>query len=242
MRKGEHHKEDHPNLRAAGAAFPHTLPIFASFWFLGVAYGVYMNVSGFGFVYPMLMSFTIFGGSLEFVAVGMLLAPFAPVQTLAMTLLIQARHIFYGISMLGRYRGLGRKKPYLIFGLCDETFSINYTARIPEGVDRERFYFFVTLFNQFYWVSGSTIGGLAGSLMSFNTKGIDFVLTAMFTVIFVDYLLKEKQHVTALAGIGVSALCLILFGSKSFMIPAMISILALLALIKKPLEKRGGLE
>ena len=180
--------------KAFKAAFPHTVPILAGFLFLGAAYGIYMNVSGFGFWYPMIMSLTIFGGSLEFVAVSMLLAPFAPVQTFIMTLLIQARHIFYGISMLDKFKGLGRKKIYLIFGMCDETFSINCTAKIPEDVDRGWFMFFVTLLNQLYWVAGATIGGLAGSLLTFNTEGLDFVMTAMFVVIFLEQWKKEKQE------------------------------------------------
>ena len=128
--------------KALRAAFPYTIPIFTGFCFLGMAYGIYMNVSGFSFVYPMLMSLTIFGGSLEFVAVEMLLSPFAPVQVFIMSLLIQARHLFYGISMLDKFHGLGWKKFYLIFGMCDETFSINYTAKIPEDVDRGWFFFF----------------------------------------------------------------------------------------------------
>ena len=117
---------------ALKAAFPHTIPIFTGFCFLGLAYGIYMNASGFSFVYPMLMSMLIFGGSLEFVAVEMLLSPFAPVQVFIMTLLIQARHLFYGISMLDKFKGMGWKKYYLIFGMCDESFSINYTADIPD--------------------------------------------------------------------------------------------------------------
>ena len=161
--------------KALRAAFPHTLPIFAGFWFLGLAYGIYMHAAGFSFVYPMLMSLLIFGGSLEFVAVEMLLSPFAPVQVLIMTLLIQARHLFYGISMLDKYKGMGWKKGYLIFGMCDETFSINYTAEIPDGVDKGWFFFFVTLLNHFYWFSGATIGGLVGSLLKFDTTGISFV-------------------------------------------------------------------
>lgn len=122
--------------KAFKAAFPYTIPIFAGFWFLGMTYGVYMNVSGFSFVYPMVMSLIIFGGSLEFVAVSMLLGRFAPVQTLIMVLMIQARHLFYGIAMLDKFKDIGLKKYYLIFGMCDETFSINYTADIPDGVDR----------------------------------------------------------------------------------------------------------
>jgi 4-azaleucine resistance transporter AzlC len=223
--------------KALKAAFPYTIPIFAGFWFLGLAYGIYMNVSGFSFVYPMIMSLIIFGGSLEFVAVEMLLSPFAPVQVLIMTLLIQARHLFYGISMLEKFKNMGWKKFYLIFGMCDETFSINYTAHIPEDVDRGWFMFFVTLLNQIYWVSGSTIGGLLGSLIHFNTDGISFVMTAMFVVIFMEQWMKEKHHVSAYIGLGVSAACLLLFGADSFMIPTMVVIIALLAAFRKPLEK-----
>jgi 4-azaleucine resistance transporter AzlC len=224
--------------KALKAAFPYTIPIFAGFWFLGLAYGIYMNVSGFSFVYPMVMSVVIFGGSLEFVAVEMLLSPYAPVQTLIMTLLIQARHLFYGISMLEKFKNMGWKKFYLIFGMCDETFSINYTADIPEDVDRGWFMFFVTLLNQIYWVSGSTIGGLLGSLIHFNTDGISFVMTAMFVVIFMEQWMKEQHHVSAYIGLGVSAACLLLFGADSFMIPTMVVIIALLAAFRKPLEKR----
>lgn len=223
--------------KALKAAFPYTIPIFAGFWFLGLAYGIYMNVSGFSFVYPMIMSLVIFGGSLEFVAVSMLLSPFAPVQTLLMTLLIQARHLFYGISMLEKFKNMGWKKFYLIFGMCDETFSINYTADIPKDVDRGWFMFFVTLLNHFYWVSGATIGGLLGSLIHFDTDGISFVMTSMFVVIFMEQWMKEKHHISAYIGLLVSAACLILFGADSFMLPTMAAIIALLAASRRKLEK-----
>lgn len=223
------------------AALPHTFPILAGFLFLGMAYGIYMNVSGFSVWYPMLMALTIFGGSLEFVAVTMLLDTFAPLQTLIMTLMIQARHLFYGISMLDKFKGLGWKRFYLIFGLCDETFSINYTADIPKNVDRGWFMFFVTLLNQFYWVAGATLGGLLGSLFTFNTEGLDFVMTAMFVVIFLEQWMKEKKHYTALIGVSASAVCLLLFGADSFLIPTMICILCLLTIFRKPIEKAGGL-
>lgn len=221
------------------AAFPHTIPIFAGFWFLGLAYGIYMNVSGFSFWYPMLMSLTIFGGSLEFVAVSMLMGAFAPLQTLILTLMIQARHLFYGIAMLDKFKGLGWKRPYLIFGMCDETFSINYTAEIPPDVDRGWFMFFVTLLNHFYWFSGATIGGLVGSLLSFDTEGLDFVMTAMFVVIFLEQWLKEKTHYTAWIGLAASVACLLGFGADSFLVPTMIVILCLLTLFRRPIEKAG---
>lgn len=227
--------------KALKAAFPSTIPIFAGFWFLGMAYGIYMNVSGFSFWYPMLMALTIFGGSLEFVAVTMLLGAFAPLQTLIMTLMIQARHLFYGIAMLDKFKGMGWKRFYLIFGMCDETFSINYTAKIPEDVDRGWFMFFVTLLNHLYWVTGSTIGGLLGSLITFDTEGLDFVMTAMFVVIFLDQWLKEKKHYTALIGVLASAVCLLCFGADSFMIPTMACILCLLTVFRRPIERAGGL-
>lgn len=233
-------KKQHIASRALRAAFPKTLPILAGFLFLGFSYGIYMNVSGFSFLYPLFMSLLVFAGSVEFVAVSMLLGAFDPVQALLMTIMINARHLFYGISMLDKYRGVDKKKkPYLIFGLCDETFSINYTAVIPEGIDRGWFYFFVTLLNQMYWVGGATLGGLFGSVIPFETEGLDFVMTALFVVIFLDQWMKEKNHFSSLTGLAVSLICLLIFGSDHFMIPAMISILLLLTLLQKPLGKAG---
>ena len=224
-------------LKSFKAAFPNTIPILAGFLFLGFSYGIYMNVSGFPFYYPLIMAIVIFGGSLEFVAVAMLLSPFAPLQVFIMALLIQARHLFYGLSMLDKFKGMGWKKIYLIFGLCDETFSINYTAKIPEGVDKGWFMFFVTLLNQIYWVTGATLGGIIGSYLPFNTNGISFVMTAMFVVIFLEQFLKEKRHISSYIGIGASVICLIIFGSESFMVPTMVTIVVMLAVLRKPIEK-----
>lgn len=223
--------------KAFRCAFPHTLPIFAGFWFLGLTYGIYMNVSGFPFWYPALMSLTIFAGSVEFVTVNLLLGAFHPLQALALTLMINARHLFYGISMLDKYKGTGWKKIYLIFGMCDESFSINYTARIPEDIDRSWFMFFVTLLNHLYWFSGATLGGIFGSLIHFNTEGLDFVITAMFVVIFMEQWLKEKQHISSFIGLGCSVVCLSLFGADHFIVPSMIAIFVLLTCLRRPLEK-----
>lgn len=225
--------------RAFRAAFPFTIPIFAGFFFLGLTYGVYMHVSGFSFWYPMLMALTIFGGSLEFIAVSMLLSPFAPLSALLIALLVQARHLFYGIAMLDRFKGLGWKKLYLIFGMCDESFSINYTAKIPENVDRGWFMFFVTLLNHAYWVVSAALGGILGSLISFNTNGLEFCMTAMFVVIFLEQFLKEKQHITAYIGLAATAVSLAVFGADNFMLPAMAAILLLVTGFKKPIAKAG---
>lgn len=224
--------------RALKCAFPHTIPIFAGFCFLGMTYGIYMKVSGFAFWYPMLMSLVIYGGSLKFVAVSMLLAPYAPMQAFLMTLMIQARHLFYGIALLDKFRGMAWKKPYLIFGMCDETFSINCTAEIPEDVDRGWFYFFVTLLNQIYWVLGATAGGLVGGLIRFNTEGLDFVMTAMFVVIFLEQWRKEKRHDSAAVGMAASVVCLAIFGADNFLIPTMVCILAVLTALRRPLEQK----
>ena len=224
------------------AALPQTMPILAGFLFLGFSYGFYMRSMGFSFLYPMLMALTIFGGSLEFVAVSLLMGSFAPLQTLLITLMIQARHLFYGISMLEKYKGTGWKKGYLIFGMCDESFSINYSAKIPENADAGWFMFFVTLLNQFYWVSGAALGGIFGAYIPINPEGLEFVMTALFVVIFLEQWLKEKKHYTALIGLIASLLCLLGFGAESFLLPTMICILAGLTFFKKPIEKAGGLQ
>lgn len=226
--------------RALKAAFPHTIPILAGFLFLGMTYGIYMNAAGFSFLYPMLMSLTIFAGSMEFVAVNLLLGAFNPLQALVMTLMINARHVFYGISMLDKFKGLGAKRFYLIFGMCDESFSINCTAEPPAGVDRGWFMFFVTLLNQLYWFTGSTLGGIFGSLLTFNTEGLDFVMTAMFVVIFLEQWLKDKSHLPALAGLGLSLICLLVFGADSFILPAMGAILIFLTALRRPMEGRAA--
>lgn len=226
--------------KAFRAAFPLTLPILAGFWFLGMAYGLYMNASGFSVWYPALISLLVYGGSLQFVMVALLLGPFAPLETFLLALLIQIRHLFYGLSMLDKYRGLGWKRPYLIFALCDETFSVACAAPVPEEVDPGWFYFWVSLLNHLYWLGGSIAGGLAGSFIQLKIQGLDFVLTALFAVIFLDQWTSKKLHFSALIGLLVSLGALWAFGPDAFLLPAMALILGLLLLGRKPLEKRGA--
>ncbi|GIP13969.1 MAG: azaleucine resistance protein AzlC [Paenibacillus macerans] len=222
------------------AAFPATIPILAGFLFLGIAYGIFMNISGFGAGYAFLMSLLIFAGSMEFVAVHLLLGAFNPLGAFFLALMVNARHLFYGISMLEKFKGSGLKKIYLIFGMCDETFSINYTAQIPQGVNKGWYMFFVTLLNHIYWVLGATIGGLFGSLVQINMEGLEFVMTALFVVIFIEQWLKETTHHSALLGLGLSVLCLFIFNGDNFIIPSMILILCVLTLMRRPLEKKTG--
>lgn len=173
--------------KAFRAALPYTLPICVGFLFLGMSYGFFMRSQGFSFVYPLLMSLFIFAGSMEFVTANLLLLPtFQPVHAFLLTIMVNARHLFYGLSLLDKFKNLGWKKPYLIFGLCDETFSIHCTVDAPEGVDPGWFMFFVTVLNQAYWVAGATAGALLGYIIHFNTKGIEFVMTALFVVMFVS--------------------------------------------------------
>ena len=225
--------------RALRAAFPHTVPILTGFLFLGMTYGVYMSSLGFSWIYPTLMALTIFAGSMEFVTANMLLGAFNPLQAFAMTLMVNARHLFYGLAMLDRFRGLGWKKLYLIFGMCDETFSVTCSVRAPEGVDEGWFMTFVTLLDQLYWVLGAALGGLCGSLLTLNTEGLDFVMTAMFVVIFLENWLKEKNHTSSLLGLALPCACLVLFGAQHFILPSMAAILLALTALRGRLEKGG---
>ena len=219
------------------AAFPNTIPILAGFLFLGIAYGIYMNQSGFKFYYPMFMSFIIFAGSVEFATVSWLLGSFDPVNIFFLTLMINARHLFYGLSMLEKYNIPGWKKLYLIYGMCDESFSINATVDVPKDIDKGLFMFFVTILNQIYWVAGATIGGIFGSFIPFDTNGIEFVMTALFVVIFLENWLKEKDHNASVIGLFISFICLMIFKGTNFIIPSMIIILSVLTLLRGRLEK-----
>ena len=224
-------------IKALKAAFPHTIPVMTGFLFLGIAYGILMNSKGYNFGWSILMSIFVFAGSMQYVAINLLSVAFNPLNALLMTIMVNARHLFYGLSMLEKFKGTGNKKPYLIFGLIDETFSILCSTEPPEGVDRGWFMFFITLLNHIYWVTASALGGILGSMFSFNTKGIDFVMTALFVVIFINQWKSQKQHLPAVIGIAASVLCLLLFGSGGFIIPSMILIIGALIIFRKPFEK-----
>lgn len=219
--------------KAFKAALPYTIPICIGFLFLGMSYGFLMRSKGFSFVYPMLTSLFIFAGSMEFITINLLLASFNPVYTLLLTIMVNARHIFYGISMLDKYKNCGYKKLYLIFGMCDESFSINCSITPPPDIDKGWFMFFVTLLNHIYWVSGATLGGLLGYVISFDTKGIDFVMTALFVVMFINQWEEAENHLSAIIGLICPFICLIIFGSQNFMLPSMALIILCFLLLKK---------
>lgn len=230
----------HAAWQAFQEAYPPTIPIFAGFWFVAFAYGFYMHSLGFSFLYPLCMAMVIFGGSLEFITVSMLLSPFAPWQTFLVALTVQARHLFYGVSMLEKYGHTGWKKPFLIFMMCDETFALNYTATIPYHIDRGWYYFWISFLNYFYWASGAAMGGLLSSFLPFDTKGLSFVMVTLFLVIFLEQVLKEKKHYTALIGLFCSLASLCLFGKENFLLPAMAAMLLIITVFRKPIEKAGG--
>ena len=222
--------------KALRAAFPYTIPVFTGYVVLGISYGVLMTASGFPFWMPMLTSLAIFAGSMEFVLINLLLGGFDLLQAFLMTLMINARHLFYGVSMLEKYKGMGLKKLYLVFGLTDESFSVNCVTEPPEGVDRGWFALFVTLLDHCYWFLGATLGGIFGTILHFNTEGLDFVMTAMFVVIFMEQWKKDDNHLSAILGVVLPVICLMIFGAQSFMIPAMLAILLGLAAVRRPLE------
>ncbi len=224
--------------KAIKAAFPYTVPIMVGFLFMGFSFGLLMKGEGLSILYTFLMSAFVFSGSMQFVGVSVLTAVFDPFHVFLLTLTVSARHLFYGIPMLEKYKNTGLKKPYLIFGMCDETFTINCSITPKEGIDKGWFMFFVTLLNQIYWVTGSMLGAIAGSFLKFDTTGIDFIMTALFTVMLVNQWEEQKDHLPALIGVFGTLLCIFVFGTDSFMIPAMILIVASLTALDTAHERK----
>ena len=204
-------------------AFKDSLPVMAGYIVLGSGFGIIMQVNGFGILWALAMSVFIYAGSMQYVAVGFLSGGASLVTVAMTTLMVNARHLFYGISMINRYKNSGAKKPYLIFSLTDETYSI-----VCHGENTYSYYLAVSALNQFYWVTGTVFGSLLGNVLPFSTEGIDFALTALFITVFTDQWLSSKKHFSAICGVAVSVLCLLIFGKDGFMIPAMITITVIL--------------
>ena len=220
-------------------AFLATVPVMAGYLVLGTAYGILLADKGYSVLLGLAQSLFIFAGSMQFVGINLLAGGASLVSAAVMTLLVNARHLFYGFTMLEKYRNTGKMKPYLIFGLTDETFAL-VVNDAPEGVNRNLYFFLVTLFDQCWWVTGTLIGCLAGSAMTFNTEGIDFAMTALFVVIFTEQLLQAEDYVPAVTGVAASLLSLLLFGPDRFLIPAMLAITAVLSAYSLKSTKKGG--
>ncbi len=223
--------------KALKAAFPVTIPVMMGYLFIGVAYGMLMASKGHAVIWSFLMSLFVYAGSMQFVASNFFTGATTWLTIIFVTFMVNIRHVFYGLSMLTKFRDMGRKKPYMIFSLTDETFSLLCSADVPKGINQNWFLFFIALLDQIYWVIGSVLGGVVGSIVPFNTKGIDFAMTALFVVIFVEQWQSCKNHLPALAGLAASLLCLLVFGASNFILSSMmIIVLILTAFYRRPKE------
>ncbi len=235
-----------PVLAAAKAAFPVTLPVMAGYLFLGMAFGILLKGKGYGTLWAAAMSLFIYAGSMQFVAAGLLAAAFSPVTALMVTLLVNARHLFYGLSMLEPFQRMGWRKPYLVFSLTDETYALFCGLPAPVTQQERSVFFMISLLNQCYWVAGSLAGNLMGEWLPFDVTGIDFAMTALFIVIVLGQWLEAdkakavrgffKTHGPALLGVAVSAASLLLFGKDRFLLPAMGGLLVLFTALRRRME------
>lgn len=218
---------------AVSAAFLDTVPVLTGYVFLGFGFGILLRQNSYGVLWALAMSLFIYAGSMQYVAVSLLSSGAGLLTAALTTFVVNARHLFYGISMVDAYKDAGRKKPYLIFALTDETYSLVSRNQVPEGMGRFSYCFLVSLLDQIYWVAGSVLGSLAGALLPINYEGIDFVLTALFVTIFVEQWLSTKNHMPAIVGVLSTVVCLLLFGTEVFLIPSMAVIAALLTVLRK---------
>lgn len=225
-------------LTTARKAFTNSLPVMAGYICLGIGFGVLLESAGYGFLWAILMSTFIYAGSMQYVAVDLLSGGATLIATALMTLMVNARHLFYGISMLESYKDVGKLKPLLAHTLTDETYSLVCSKELlPEGIDEKKYFIFLSLMNQCYWVLGSALGGLLGEIIPFDSTGIEFAMTALFVLIFVEQWENAKSHISACIGVLCTLGCLIIFGTGSFLIPSMVCISTALILLRKPIEK-----
>lgn len=228
-------EKTHPVGAAFRAAFPVTLPVLTGFLVLGLAYGVLMATKGYGPLWAGLFSAVAFCGSMQFVAITLLTTVFDPFQAFLLSLMVNARHIFYGLSLLEKYKGLGWKRWFCIYTLCDENFSLTSTVEPPEGVDRGTFFFAISLLDWLYWVVSSILGGVLGNFLTFDTTGLDFALTALFVVLLLEQVSKRENRPAAAIGIGATVVSLLAFGADNLVIPAMVLILVVLLVGRRKL-------
>lgn len=221
------------------AALRTSLPIMITFLILGAGYGILMQEHGYGPIWSLLSGIVIFSGTVQFVSVTMLSAgPF--VMAAITALMVAARHIFFSISMIGRYRDEGKRKWYLYYALCDETYAMLSKDDSPAEVNISAYRLLVTLFDQVSWVLGSFLGGLLGTVLDFDSTGIDFAMTALFTTVFIQQWMDSKCHIPAILGLTATLVCRLLFGRDLFLIPAMIIIIAGVSVMRRKIEETGG--
>lgn len=216
-----------------GKAFYKSLPVMAGYVVLGIGFGILLRSAGYGVIWALAMSVFIYAGSMQYVGVGLLAGGASVITTALTTLMVNARHLFYSISMIDRYRDAGKYKPYLIFALTDETYSLLCDGKTPEGEDPNKYRFLVSAFNHSYWVAGSVAGSLLGTVLPFSAAGIEFAMTALFLASFTEQWIENKDHIPAITGVVSTLLCLLIFGAERFLIPAMLLITLVLTLLRK---------
>lgn len=216
------------NMAALKAAFPVTVPVMTGYLCLGMAFGMLMETNGYGVFWALLMSLVVFAGSMQFVTITLLTTAFDPIQAFLLAIMVNARHIFYGLSVLEKYKGLGKVRAFLIFSITDETFSLVSAVEPPEGIARKDFYFWLSFLDYLYWGAGSAVGALMGGMITFDTTGMDFALTALFVVLFMEQVKKRENRAAGLIGVGCTVLALTVFGADHLVIPAMILVLAVM--------------
>ena len=219
--------------------FLNTLPVMAGYLAIGIGFGILLKVNGYGLWWAIGMSVFIYAGAMQYVGISLLTGGASLLTVGLTTLIVNARHLFYGITMIDRYKGAGIKKPYLMHALTDETYSLVCSGSVPEGVKPHIYYLLVSAFNQTYWIIGSVLGVLAGTVIPFDTTGIDFAMTALFVTVFIDQWRSTTQRSPAMAGICITAICLLIFGRTYFLIPALLAITLCLTLLRKKLEKEA---
>ena len=218
--------------RTAREAFVRSLPVMGGYIVLGMGFGILARNAGYNVFWAFAMSLLIYAGSMQYVGIGLLTGGASILNTILTTIMVNARHLFYSISMIDRYRDAGPYKPYMIFALTDETYSLLCDGKVPEGTEPNRFRFLVSLFNHCYWILGSILGSLLGSVLPFSTEGIEFSMTALFIASFVEQWFSGRQHLPALAGLLGTLVCLLAFGPERFLIPAMLLITLMLTLLQ----------
>ncbi|MCR5595560.1 MAG: AzlC family ABC transporter permease [Lachnospiraceae bacterium] len=219
-----------------GKAFYKSIPVMAGYVVLGIGFGILMRDAGYGLILTLSMSLFVFAGSMQYVGVGLLTGGASVINVILTTIMVNARHLFYSISMIDKYKDAGKYKPYMIFALTDETYSLLCDGDTPKGADPNRYRFYVSMFNQCYWVIGSVLGNLLGTVLPFPTTGIEFSMTALFVASFTEQWLSSKDHIPAVTGIACTLFSLVIFGRDNFLIPSMLLITLVLTLLRKRKE------
>lgn len=228
--------------KAIKAAFPNTIPVMLGYVSVGMAFGLLFEKSGYNLLWAILMSTVVYAGSMQFIAINLLTGGTGFVEIALMTLFVNFRHLFYGLSFIDKFKDMGKKKTYMIYSLTDETYSLLCSVKAPEGINNSLFLFCISFLNQIYWIIGTIIGSAVGSLIKFNTKGIDFAMTALFVVIFIDQWSSYKTHIPVIIGILSTIISLLIFGPNNLVLPSMILIVINLMIFSKQIQRKNCIE